>query len=1095
MPHTLKDEITIGDADGGNKKPYKLLVDRYDQVQWFEEGVSDDSMPPGEPVRKKWRFWSGMGETLDMGRGGYYYSQNAYHGNPFTLKPRPYKAVVTLTANTVPVERIFEAKDSGGVAYLYALAAAKSFKVKLSDQTLKETKDFTTTGFYFASGKYLGDGKDNRQIKGVGFKPDAVILKSLDNTSIALLKTSTMGQYTKKWSGYWAINAIKSLDGDGFTVSDASEVNLSGIWYYWQAWKADGSSYIKVGSYEGNGVDGRQYTDVGFQPDLVHICRAASSGVVTSRSSSLSGDKSFQFYNDADVVANRIQDFIANGFELGDDADVNNNGDTYHYVAFKLVTGAFAVGSYAGNGADDRSITGFGFAPTYAIVVCESAADSRRALQASHKWADPDTSWWFYQNSEATNYIQAFEPDGIQVGSDNHVNRSGSTFHWMAWRGRGAVGKPAPWNRNWRVPIGSEAGIATLQVVNDEAANPGSDDTWVVDPIPADHLERLGNKLARACLKRYVSLCSADDIGNLANWGAEYPVGPPDCEITDLVEWSTELGVCAKDGMYMFDGVATSKQQLPLLGSLKDDDNGKNTLRWASYILYPSADGYWRWRYGEHIRIDSDAIPGNVPAPETTDEPLNLKHYGSAFCGDHIYHACYDGTKYHLMHGRPRGDGFVWDCLITTINAIKVVYLDSDRRLWFGWGNDLAWIQLSQGGEPDGGNFGEASLVTRVYLPQVILADDIDVRLRMLKVICRNSDDEYEWEIYASRDGARPEIVNYLQDPSFERGDEDVDGISDGWEPGITAGLAGDVTFSLPTAQRKYGAKSQRVQVASASVAGDARVWQLIAESPVAAEGEVWTASAWAYIPTLPGTSKVHIVVHFFDAGDNLVGYETAWLTSTNAAFECFQVTGTAPATTAYARMRVGVSVGSGDTVDVYFDGCQLEKASAATDYCDGDQPGGQWNGTFHESISRRAERVGSAVSSDGVTKLYWDPTANLTARRLRLEVGGRATASFTPTTTPPEIIGIEFFGETVPDDAEVIRAVIDLESFGRSAKKIKTELKARENAGVCQVRDPIEDTMVNVIIYQCNLAGVRQKGYEKPTAGMMIWMRRGDTS
>jgi len=895
MPRALKEQITISDADGANSKSYPLL-------DWSEEAVSNDTRPSGEPVVIKWRFWSGgMGERQDMGRGGYFYSENAAHGDPFALKPRPEISTLTLTGNASPVERFFEA-DDGTNWYLYALAGAKSFKIKdiTTSPALAETKDFTTTGFYFASGKYLGDGKDNRQIKGVGFQPDVVILKSLDNTDQALLKTSTMAAYTKKWGGLWDNGLITSLDSDGFTVQGEIACNLKDVWFYWQAWKADGATVMKVGSYTGNGVDDRQYTDVGFEPDLVHIAKAAGSGPITSRSSSLSGDKSFQFTNNADVITNRIQDFIANGFELGDDLEVNGDGTTYHYVAFKAVTGAFAVGTYTGNGNDDRSITGFGFAPSYTIVVCESGAPQRRAVQASHK-ADADITWSFYTYSEAADYIQAFEPDGIQVGSATWVNYSSGTFHWMGWRGRGAIGKPASWNRAWRVPIGNEAGIATLQVVHNEGG--AGDDTWVVDSIPADQLERRGNKLARAT-KRHVSLCSADDIGNLANWGAEYPIGPPDVEITDLIEWGNELAVCVTDGMYMFDEVATSKQQLPLLGGLTDDDNGKGVLNWGSFMLYPSADGLWRWQYGAHKTVGPDAIPGYGSAPETSNEPINLKHYGLTFCGDHIYEAAYDGTNYLLIHYRPVEDGFVPDNLLSTTNAIKMPYVDRNRYLWFGYGNNLAYIKLSQGGEPDGGNFCNASLVTTIYLPEVLLADDADVSLRMVKAIVRNMDDggadTYKWELHASLDGAA------------------------------------------------FGA-------------------------------------------------------------------------------------------------QIGTDI--------------------------------------------------QGAAMDGVNKRYWTAASNPTARRLRLKIVGTATAGYTPTTTAPEIIDLEVHGQTMPDDAEIVEAIINLDKSTRSPKTVYAELKARRNAGVVQVRHPVDNTVMDMIIYKCKLTQVKQKGYEEPIGVAVLYMRHGDTS
>ena len=147
MTRALKDTIAIADADGDNSKLYPLL-------DWSEEAVSDDNMPPGKPVVIKKRFWGGgMGERQDMGRGGYYYSENASHDDPFALKPRPSIGTLTLTGNATPVERFFEASD-GTNWYLYALAGAKSFKIKTitTTPTLAETKTFAAVGTFFEHG-------------------------------------------------------------------------------------------------------------------------------------------------------------------------------------------------------------------------------------------------------------------------------------------------------------------------------------------------------------------------------------------------------------------------------------------------------------------------------------------------------------------------------------------------------------------------------------------------------------------------------------------------------------------------------------------------------------------------------------------------------------------------------------------------------------------------------------------------------------------------------------------------------------------------------------------------------------------------------
>lgn len=902
MPRAFRDSITIADADGSNEREYTLLVDRYGTIQWFEEGASDDTMPPGEPVSKKSRYWGGgMGETQEMGRGGYFYSENAYHGDPFALKPRPTVNQVVLTDNATPVERFFEAEDAGGNGYLYALAGLEIFKIKQSDQTLKETKTFTGIPTVFAHGSYVGDGNASQAITGLAFQPAVVIVKHA-GTQFGVIKTADMAGNNSKLFTTSALitTGIKTLDATpGFTVGNHASVNTSGQTYYWEAWKAE-AGVVATGTYTGDGVDDRQITGVGFRPAFV-ILLAADAEHPWMRSNTHDAGWAAPIGLGGGAV-NYIQDFHGDGFEVGTANSVNANGVTYYWFAMPLLAGQLVTGTYAGNGQDSRPITGLGLQPLYLLLAGILSAVGTPHVHRSATIAG-DSAQSFKNTANAANLIESLDSDGFTVGSAEYANQNGAVFHYIAFAAGGGtpqVGKPAKWVTLWRVPLGDSLDAQTLTTVHDEGG--AGDDTWTINyGLAARHFERCGNKLARAT-KRHVSLCSADDITNLANWGADYggvapyAIGSPDVEITDLVEWADELAVCATDGMYMFDGVALSRQQLPLLHGLTDDDNGKNTLRMASFIFYPSADGYWRWRYGAHKRVDPDADRFYVPAKETSNEPLNLKHYGSDFCGDHVYHACYDGTNYLLMHGKLSEEGdLLWDCLLSTGSAIRAVYVDSDRRLWFGLGNNLLWIQLSQGGEPDGGTFGQQNLVTTIYLDQKILADDIDVRLRMIKVICRNSDAEYKWEIYASRDGA------------------------------------------------------------------------------------------------------------------------------------------------AFAK-------------------------------------------------------VGGDITADGETKLYWDPTANLTARRLRLKVVGTATGSFTPTATPPEIIGIEFFGETVPDDARIIRAMLDLEGE-RAGQNIYEEVLALKNAGVKRVRHPLTGVELNMIIFDHAGANVRQKGYEEATAGITVYMRHGDTS
>ena len=92
---------------------------------------------------------------------------------------------------------------------------------------------------------------------------------------------------------------------------------------------------IITGSYTGNGVDATNIT-IGFSdtsktPKLVFIM-SNGVGVPILRTDTFSGDQSLHF-SAFTYVTNRIQGFSANAFEVGTDAEVNNNGTGYRFFA------------------------------------------------------------------------------------------------------------------------------------------------------------------------------------------------------------------------------------------------------------------------------------------------------------------------------------------------------------------------------------------------------------------------------------------------------------------------------------------------------------------------------------------------------------------------------------------------------------------------------------------------------------------------------------------------------------------------------------------------------------------------------------------
>lgn len=182
----------------------------------------------------------------------------------------------------------------------------------------------------------------------------------------------------------------------------------------------------KVGTYTGNGSDARGITGVGFQPDAVFIKGGANEMVL--RTSSMVGDKTKQLTTNVALAANMIESLDADGFTIGTDARVNANTTVYYYLAIRDNGDAdFDVGSYTGNVADNRSITGIGFQPTAVWVMADAAQYAVWSLNNADLAASgvPDTG---------ANRIQAFESDGFQIGSSNTTNASGATIHYVAFK-------------------------------------------------------------------------------------------------------------------------------------------------------------------------------------------------------------------------------------------------------------------------------------------------------------------------------------------------------------------------------------------------------------------------------------------------------------------------------------------------------------------------------------------------------------------------------------------------------------------------------------------------------------------------------------
>jgi len=183
---------------------------------------------------------------------------------------------------------------------------------------------------------------------------------------------------------------------------------------------------LYVSSYVGDGGSSHPITGVGFQPDVV-IIKAATNRAGVIRTSTMSGDAAKVLGSTGTLQSNYIESLDADGFTVGSTQQVNTSGTTYYYAAMKAGSD-LEVGSYPGNGVDNRSITGVGFQPVWVITLGDGDDSAFRPDILAG-----DNSYLMTGTGKLTNRIQALEADGFQVGSNADVNELNTTFHYIAW--------------------------------------------------------------------------------------------------------------------------------------------------------------------------------------------------------------------------------------------------------------------------------------------------------------------------------------------------------------------------------------------------------------------------------------------------------------------------------------------------------------------------------------------------------------------------------------------------------------------------------------------------------------------------------------
>lgn len=287
-------------------------------------------------------------------------------------------------------------------------------------------------------GTYLGTA-GVLPVTGLGFRPQFIIIKASgsaasDDPVIAWSGMSTTAPATPAAavispSTAPATGILTSYDSDGFTLANNALVNSLAVTYYYCAIAGSGAE-LAVGNYTGNGTDDRDIGGLSFQPSAVFIRRRnLNTPFVTMKLDSMAGDTSYMLGNAAGTVANAIQQFNSDGFQIGTNGNVNTNTASFDWVAFKPATGYGTMTSYVGNGIDNSDmVTGLTFQPTVILV---KGNNTQEAVMRTAANTGDDSSILSNSTANGANRIQAINSDGFQVGTNAGVNTAAVTYHVM----------------------------------------------------------------------------------------------------------------------------------------------------------------------------------------------------------------------------------------------------------------------------------------------------------------------------------------------------------------------------------------------------------------------------------------------------------------------------------------------------------------------------------------------------------------------------------------------------------------------------------------------------------------------------------------
>ena len=323
------------------------------------------------------------------------------------------------------------------------------------------------------------DGSDStKTITGMGFKPDALLIKRYNGNGHPVLNNSTEGT-AKNWvpsgsSAYDTTTYVASYTSDGFTLTGNIEnTNNDGDDYVGACWKANGGTTssntdgsitstlqvnttagISIGTYTGTGANGTIGHGLGAVPKVI----IAKSTTVADNGDIFNGGTTIYSDTETDLIqfagTGAFQD-DAGGWNdtkpttsvwsIGNKTHHNTSGVASIAYCFAEKQGFSKFGFYIGNGNAIGVRIYCGFRPKWIMVKnwgqTEDWFTKVSGLTGFGLGGTRTRTVKVSDNTSSTNCTVNFESNGFRITtSDGKANTDGGKYIYMAFAEMPMVG-------------------------------------------------------------------------------------------------------------------------------------------------------------------------------------------------------------------------------------------------------------------------------------------------------------------------------------------------------------------------------------------------------------------------------------------------------------------------------------------------------------------------------------------------------------------------------------------------------------------------------------------------------------------------------